>query len=113
MEKLARGIAWLDTGTQESLAQTSNYGGDSRRRHRRTGCAPGRPRLFRRDLPRRLRTRLLCAHAHRVGGVQVHRRYDPGGEIGVAWNDPTLGISWPVIDPVQKSIEEYPRQLSE
>jgi dTDP-4-dehydrorhamnose 3,5-epimerase len=26
--------------------------------------------------------------------------YDPASEIGVAWNDPALGIRWPVTDPV-------------
>ena len=26
--------------------------------------------------------------------------YDPGGELGVAWNDPALAISWPVRDPI-------------
>jgi dTDP-4-dehydrorhamnose 3,5-epimerase len=26
--------------------------------------------------------------------------YDPGDEIGVAWNDPTLQIRWPISDPI-------------
>jgi dTDP-4-dehydrorhamnose 3,5-epimerase len=26
--------------------------------------------------------------------------YDPEGEIGIAWNDPAIGIAWPVGDPV-------------
>jgi dTDP-4-dehydrorhamnose 3,5-epimerase len=26
--------------------------------------------------------------------------YDPGSEIGIAWNDPALGIRWPVTDPI-------------
>jgi len=26
--------------------------------------------------------------------------YDPAGEIGIAWNDPALGISWPVTNPI-------------
>jgi dTDP-4-dehydrorhamnose 3,5-epimerase len=26
--------------------------------------------------------------------------YDPAGEIGVAWNDPALAISWPVLEPI-------------
>jgi dTDP-4-dehydrorhamnose 3,5-epimerase len=25
--------------------------------------------------------------------------YDPGSEIGIAWNDPTIGIIWPVAAP--------------
>jgi len=26
--------------------------------------------------------------------------YDPGGEVTVAWNDPSIGVEWPVTDPV-------------
>jgi dTDP-4-dehydrorhamnose 3,5-epimerase len=26
--------------------------------------------------------------------------YDPGGEAGLIWNDPGLGIDWPVKDPL-------------
>lgn len=26
--------------------------------------------------------------------------YDPASEIGIAWNDPAIGISWPVTDPI-------------
>jgi dTDP-4-dehydrorhamnose 3,5-epimerase len=26
--------------------------------------------------------------------------YDPGGEIGVVWNDPALGIAWPLERPI-------------
>jgi dTDP-4-dehydrorhamnose 3,5-epimerase len=26
--------------------------------------------------------------------------YDASSEIGIAWNDPDLGIAWPVSDPV-------------
>ncbi|MCP4037083.1 MAG: dTDP-4-dehydrorhamnose 3,5-epimerase [bacterium] len=26
--------------------------------------------------------------------------YDPGGELSVAWNDPQIGIDWPVADPL-------------
>jgi len=26
--------------------------------------------------------------------------YDPAGEIGIAWNDPAIGIRWPITDPI-------------
>jgi dTDP-4-dehydrorhamnose 3,5-epimerase len=26
--------------------------------------------------------------------------YDPAGEIGIAWNDPAIGIAWPVQEPI-------------
>ena len=26
--------------------------------------------------------------------------YDPASEVGIAWNDPALGIAWPVSDPI-------------
>lgn len=25
--------------------------------------------------------------------------YDPGGELGIAWNDPAIGIAWPISEP--------------
>jgi dTDP-4-dehydrorhamnose 3,5-epimerase len=28
------------------------------------------------------------------------RPYDPALEMGVAWNDPALGIAWPIADPI-------------
>ena len=32
--------------------------------------------------------------------VKWGRAYDPTDEIGVIWNDPTLGIDWPTAAPV-------------
>ncbi len=26
--------------------------------------------------------------------------YDPKGELGIAWNDPAIGIEWPIADPL-------------
>ncbi len=26
--------------------------------------------------------------------------YDPGGELGVIWNDPEIGVDWPLAEPV-------------
>jgi dTDP-4-dehydrorhamnose 3,5-epimerase len=37
-------------------------------------------------------------------GAQVEYKctdlYDPASEIGIAWNDPAIGITWPVVDPL-------------
>ena len=39
--------------------------------------------------------------------------YDPGGELGVAWNDPALAISWPVSDPVLSARDKGHPTLAE
>ena len=39
--------------------------------------------------------------------------YDPGGELGVAWNDPALAISWPVSDPVLSARDRAHPTLAE
>ncbi|QQR73715.1 MAG: dTDP-4-dehydrorhamnose 3,5-epimerase [Holophagales bacterium] len=31
---------------------------------------------------------------------KVTEFYDPGGEIGIAWNDPRIGIDWPIAAPL-------------
>ena len=37
-------------------------------------------------------------------GAQVEYKctdiYDPSSEVGIAWNDPDLGIAWPLADPI-------------
>lgn len=36
--------------------------------------------------------------------------YDPGDEVGIIWNDPTLGIRWPVATPLlSKKDQAHPR----
>jgi dTDP-4-dehydrorhamnose 3,5-epimerase len=36
--------------------------------------------------------------------------YDPGSEIGLAWDDPAFGISWPVREPLlSKRDQQHPR----
>ena len=37
--------------------------------------------------------------------------YDPGGEAGLCWNDPGVGIQWPVIDPVLSNRDRGHREL--
>jgi dTDP-4-dehydrorhamnose 3,5-epimerase len=32
--------------------------------------------------------------------------YDPDGELGIAWNDPSLGIPWPVREPILSSRDQ-------
>ena len=39
--------------------------------------------------------------------------YDPGGEVGVAWNDPVLAIPWPVREPVLSAKDKSHPTLSE
>ena len=38
------------------------------------------------------------------GAAQVEYKctdlYDPASEIGIAWNDPAIGIPWPVVEPL-------------
>jgi dTDP-4-dehydrorhamnose 3,5-epimerase len=32
--------------------------------------------------------------------------YEPGGEVGIAWNDPTLSIAWPIASPLLSSRDQ-------
>jgi dTDP-4-dehydrorhamnose 3,5-epimerase len=38
--------------------------------------------------------------------------YDPGGEIGIAWNDPAIGVAWPVERPVLSERDKHHPVLS-
>jgi dTDP-4-dehydrorhamnose 3,5-epimerase len=39
--------------------------------------------------------------------------YDPADEIGLAWNDPALGIAWPVTDPILSERDRSHQSLAE
>ena len=39
--------------------------------------------------------------------------YDPGGELVVAWNDPEIGIAWPLSDPILSERDRVAARLSE
>jgi dTDP-4-dehydrorhamnose 3,5-epimerase len=39
--------------------------------------------------------------------------YDPDDEIGLAWNDPALGIAWPVTDPILSERDRGHQSLAE
>jgi dTDP-4-dehydrorhamnose 3,5-epimerase len=39
--------------------------------------------------------------------------YDPASEIGVAWNDPALGITWPVSEPILSRRDSHHPKLAE
>ena len=39
--------------------------------------------------------------------------YDPASEIGVAWNDPALGIAWPVREPILSRRDSHHPTLAE
>ncbi len=38
--------------------------------------------------------------------------YDPGGEITVIWNDPAIGIAWPVTSPLLSTKDQAGKPLS-
>jgi dTDP-4-dehydrorhamnose 3,5-epimerase len=39
--------------------------------------------------------------------------YDPGGEVTVLWNDPDIGIPWPVREPILSAKDQKGRRLAE
>ena len=39
--------------------------------------------------------------------------YDPGGELGVLWSDPEIGIEWPVAQPVLSAKDAAAPRLAE
>jgi len=39
--------------------------------------------------------------------------YDPEGELAVAWNDPAIGIAWPIGDPILSARDQKALRLSE
>jgi len=39
--------------------------------------------------------------------------YDPDGELGIAWNDPALGIPWPIADPFLSDRDKRHRNLAD
>lgn len=39
--------------------------------------------------------------------------YDPGGELGVLWNDPEIGIDWPVAQPILSAKDAAAPRLAE
>jgi len=38
--------------------------------------------------------------------------YDPGGELGIAWNDPQIGVQWPIAQPVLSERDQHHSSLS-
>ena len=39
--------------------------------------------------------------------------YDPGGEIGVRWDDPSIGVEWPVQNPILSERDRTAPRLEE
>ncbi len=39
--------------------------------------------------------------------------YDPDGEIGIAWDDPPLAISWPITHPLLSEHDRHHPQLAD
>lgn len=38
--------------------------------------------------------------------------YDPGGELGIAWNDPAIGVAWPIAQPMLSERDQRHPTLS-
>jgi dTDP-4-dehydrorhamnose 3,5-epimerase len=38
--------------------------------------------------------------------------YDPGGELGIAWNDPAIRVAWPIAQPVLSERDQHHPLLS-
>ena len=59
------------------------------------------------------------AHGFCVLSERVHVEYkctdfyDPGGEIGIAWNDPDIGVAWPVAEPTVSDKDGRAPRLAE
>ena len=39
--------------------------------------------------------------------------YDPGGELGILWNDPEIGVTWPIDQPMLSERDKQHPRLSE
>src|SRR3954452_13300563 len=39
--------------------------------------------------------------------------YDPAGELGIAWNDPALAITWPFTEPILSARDARPPMLAD
>jgi dTDP-4-dehydrorhamnose 3,5-epimerase len=39
--------------------------------------------------------------------------YDPAGDLAIAWNDPAIGIDWPVVAPVLSNKDRDAKRLDE
>ena len=44
---------------------------------------------------------------------KVTQPYFPGGDRTVAWNDPAIGIDWPVASPILSAKDGAARQLAQ
>jgi dTDP-4-dehydrorhamnose 3,5-epimerase len=59
------------------------------------------------------------AHGFCVLSERVHVEYkctdfyDPGGEIGIAWNDPDIGVGWPIAEPTVSDKDRRAPRLAE
>jgi dTDP-4-dehydrorhamnose 3,5-epimerase len=44
---------------------------------------------------------------------KVSQPYDPGGDRTIAWNDPDIGIEWPISDPILSAKDAEGRRLAD
>lgn len=70
-------------------------------------------------IPAGLGNSYLILSSEAVYEYQVNQYYSPGIEQGIAWNDPELGIEWPVSEPIlsekdkkNPSLKEYLKIIS-
>ena len=62
---------------------------------------------------RRVRPRLLRPQRHRRRPLQALERLRPGDRGGIAWDDPDVGIEWPISDPQTSERDRNAPRLSE
>ena len=61
----------------------------------------------------RVRARLLCPFRHAEIQYKCTGIYNNKAESGISWNDPAIGIEWPVKDPILSEKERKAQTLAQ
>lgn len=64
-------------------------------------------------IPAGLGNSYLIISDEAVYEYQVNQYYSAGMEQGIAWNDPSLGIQWPIQDPILSEKDKQNQSLDE